>query len=213
MSAERPLRILCVSAHPDDLEIMAGGAVAKWVDEGHQVHVLNLTNGSWKSPDGRVQRKARDAAREARAAAAYLGYTVEHLGIPAMQLSFQDSLVREVLQRIETRGCDLLVCPWERDLHHDHEVASRIAISASRRVPRVLMGQLNHHLRDVFTPNVFVDISQTWPRKLEGLKRYTSEWERTGQDWYGFLDETTRYYGRLVGVERAEGFLSTKLLY
>jgi len=31
---------------------------------------------------------------------------------------------------------------FERDIHHDHEVVSRIAVSATRRVPRVLMGKI-----------------------------------------------------------------------
>jgi len=212
MSIEAARRIVCVVAHPDDLEMMAGGSVARWVEEGRSVHVITLSNGSWTSPDGRVMREPQAAIEEERRAAACLGYTVENLGYPAMELRFEDRLVCEVLRRIDERGCDLLVCPWERDLHHDHEVASRVAVAAARRVPRVLMGQINHYLRDFFAPNVFVDIRRTWSRKIEALRCYASEWARSGAEWESFLDETTRYYGRLVGVERAEGFISHKLL-
>jgi hypothetical protein len=52
----------------------------------------------------------------------------------------------------------------------------------------------------------------TWPQGIEALQCYNKQWERAGKDWYGFLDETTRYYGRMVGVERAEGFVSNKIL-
>lgn len=212
MSTERPRSILCVVAHSDDLEMMAGGTVARWVASGHGVHVLTLTDSVWTTPDGTVMRDAQQAWAEATRAAACLGYTVECLGLPAMDLKWEDRVVVEVLRRIEERGCDTVIAPWERDLHHDHETASRIAISATRRVPRVLMGQINHHLRDIFRPNVFVDISDTWEQKIEALKCYTTEWERAGQEWYEFLDSTTRYYGRLVGVARAEGFVSSKIL-
>src|SRR6266851_7863481 len=46
-------------------------------------------------------------------------------------------------------------------------------------------------------------------KKIDALQCYGTQWERAGKDWYGFLDESTRYYGRMVGVERAEGFISS----
>lgn len=212
MSTETPRSILCVIAHADDLELMAGGTVATWVRSGHSVHVLTLSDSVWAAPDGTVMRDARQARAEGARAAACLGYTVECLGLPGMDLKWEDRLVAEVLRRIEERRCDTVIAPWERDIHHDHEVVSRIAISATRRMPRVLMGQINHYLRDFFTPNVFVDITDTWEQKIEALKCYTTQWGRAGADWYEFLDETSRHYGRMVGVHRAEGFVSRKIL-
>jgi LmbE family N-acetylglucosaminyl deacetylase len=204
--------VLAVIAHADDLELMAGGTVAKWVAEGDAVHVLTLSDGAWTAPDGSRMRDKAEALAEEQRAAACLGYTVENLGHPAMDLKFEDRLVVEVLRRIEQRRVDTLLCPWERDIHHDHEVVSRIAIAATRRVPRVLMGQINYYLREFFRPNVFVDVSATWTKKIAALECYRAQWQRAGKDWYGFLDETTRYYGRMVGVERAEGFVSSKVL-
>lgn len=208
-----PRSVLCVIAHPDDLELMAGGTVAKWIGDGHSVHVLTISDGVWTAPSSTLMRDSVAAWREEKAAANLLGFTVENLGYPAMDLKFEDKLVVEVLRRIEDRKVDTLICPWERDLHHDHEIVSRITMSASRRVPRVLMGQINYYLREVFTPNVFVDITETWEQKISALECYVTQWERAGKDWYAFLDETTRYYGRMVGVERAEGFVSRKLLW
>ena len=212
MFTETRRSILCVVAHSDDLELMAGGTVAKWVRLGHAVHVLTLTDSVWTAPDGTVMREADKAREEEVRAAACLGCTVENLGLPAMDLKWEDRLVVEVLKRIEQRHCDTVITPWERDLHHDHEIVSRIAVSATRRVPRVLLGQINWYLRDYFCPNVFVDITDTWEQKIEALKCYSSQWERAGAEWYEFLDETTRTYGRMVGVRRAEGFISNKVL-
>lgn len=206
------MNVLCVIAHPDDVELMAGGTLAKWIAEGHSVRVLTLSDGVWTTPDGSVARDATEALVEEAKAAEYLGFTVENLRGPAMDLRFEDRLVREVLRRVEDLTIDTILCPWERDVHHDHEVASRIALAASRRVPRVLMGQINFFVRDIFSPNVFVDISETWEQKIKALECYTSQWSRAGKEWYGFLDQTTRYYGQMVGVERAEGFVSNKLL-
>jgi len=207
------MNVLVVAAHPDDLEMMAGGSVARWIRAGHRVRALTLTHGSWKDPRGNLVRSPGDALREEAAAAERLGYAVENLGREATSLAFEDALVCEVLRRVEDHGIDTLVCPWERDLHHDHEAASRIAVAASRRVPRVLMGQINWYLRDVFAPNVFVDITETWEEKIAALRSYAAEYARAGERWVSFLDETTRLYGRMAGVERAEGFVSAKLLW
>jgi LmbE family N-acetylglucosaminyl deacetylase len=58
---------------------------------------------------------------------------------------------------------------FERDIHHDHEVVSRIAVSATRRVPCVLMGE-NQLLPAWLLPaQVFVDITATWAKKIEAL--------------------------------------------
>ncbi|KPK35746.1 MAG: hypothetical protein AMK70_04745 [Nitrospira bacterium SG8_35_1] len=177
------MNVLCLNAHPDDLEIMAGGTIAKWINEGHHFHVLTFTDGVWTSPDGIVMRDRQEALIEENKAADVLGYTVENLQYQAMELKFQDKHVCEVLQRIDKLKIDTILCPWEKDLHHDHEVVSRIAMSASRRIPRLIMGQINFYLRDFFTPNLFVDISATWTKKIESLKCFRSEWGRNGNGW------------------------------
>lgn len=41
---------------------------------------------------------------------------------------------------------------------------------------------------------------------------YRSEWQRGGQDWEEFMDVVSRYYGKTVGVKRAEAFFSPKFL-
>ncbi len=212
MFSDKKMSLLCVVAHPDDLEFMAGGSVARWLDEGHRVHVLTLTTGVWRAPDGTLMRDEEQAVGEGASAAEMLGYKVEFLRETTMDLRFEDRLVCEVLRRADAMGADTILCPWDGDLHHDHEVAARIALSASRRVPRVLMGQVNWYLREFFCPNVFVDITATWERKIEALRCFKGQWHRVGEQWYQHLDETTRYYGRIVGVERAEAFVSRKLL-
>jgi len=74
------------------------------------------------------------------------------------------------------------------------------------------MGQINYYLKDFFTPNIFVDISDTWEQKIEALKCFSGQWDRAGTDWYEYLDLTSRYYGKIIGVRRAEGFISGKYL-
>lgn len=214
MSIEEKKRsILGVIAHPDDIELMAGGTLARLVKEGHKIHVLTFTDGAWHSPAGKLIRDGKEALLEEEKAAEYLGYTLENLKYKALHMEFQDRHVCEILDRIDRYKIDTIICPWERDSHHDHEVVSRLVDSASRRVPRILMGQINYHSTEVFKPNLYVDISDTWEQKIKSLECYETEWKRQREDWYEFLDITTSYYGKMIGVKRAEGFVTKKYLY
>lgn len=70
-----PRRILIMTAHPDDADIMAGGTVARWIDEGQKVHSVMFTRGD-KGHDDLGMTPERVAAMrevEQRAAAAILG--------------------------------------------------------------------------------------------------------------------------------------------
>lgn len=203
--------ILVVGAHPDDLEWMAGGTVANAIANGGKVHLLTLTNGTWKDANGNYYRNKQIAIDEANAAANSLGYTIEHLNEPCLDVNFRDELVVKVLSRIDYINADTIICPWIDDLHRDHEMTARIAISASRRVPRVLMGMCNWYVfRTPFNPNFFVDITNTYNKKMQALECYKSEMNRIGSTWRKYHDNITSNYGLMVNVERAEGFITYK---
>ena len=70
-----PRRILIMTAHPDDADIMAGGTVARWIDEGHEVHSVMFTRGDKGHDDPGMTPERVAAMREVeqRAAAAILG--------------------------------------------------------------------------------------------------------------------------------------------
>lgn len=77
-SPSSSLDILFTAAHPDDLEIGCGGAIAKLVKQGHRVGILHMTNGE-PTPRGTPEQREK----EARAAAAILGVKVcEILPLP-----------------------------------------------------------------------------------------------------------------------------------
>src|SRR5437773_11722109 len=53
------LRIICFGAHPDDCELAAGGAAARWAAGGHHVKFVSCTNGEighWAMAGGRVAK-------------------------------------------------------------------------------------------------------------------------------------------------------------
>ncbi len=205
--------ILCVVAHPDDVEMMAGGSVLRWKKEGKKVHVLIFTDGSWYTPDGVFLREPGETKQDIEKVAAYIGYdSCDVLEEKNTHLEYSDRLVCEVLNRITKYNIDTIVTTWMKDTNRDHEMASRIAQAASRRVPRFLEAQVNYYMHEFFSPNFYVDVTDEWESKITAMEMYRSEWQRGGEDWREFLDITSRYYGKVVGVKRAEAFFVHKFL-
>ena len=67
-----PLDVIAVGAHPDDVEIACGGTLAKLVQQGYRVGIIDLTDGEptplSPGPEHRLE--------EARKAAEILGIHV-----------------------------------------------------------------------------------------------------------------------------------------
>lgn len=71
MSELSPNKVLCVGAHPDDIEFIAGGSVAKWVAAGAEVTYLICTNGckGTRNDTTKPEEVTKTRQQEARAAA------------------------------------------------------------------------------------------------------------------------------------------------
>ena len=102
--------IVCVAAHPDDVEHMAGGSLARWIRAGRKVHVLTLTHGGWQSPDGSLRRDAEVALEEERSAAATIGYTVE---MANFQLSGSSGAGKAAYEGVFPNASSAIVLMWQ----------------------------------------------------------------------------------------------------
>ena len=85
-----PLDLLAAVAHPDDAELLAGGTLAKAVDAGRRVGILDLTHGEMGS-----RGNAEIRARESAAASLVLGITARtNAGLPDGHLQNNDAMRR-----------------------------------------------------------------------------------------------------------------------
>ncbi len=93
------MKILVVTAHPDDVDFGAGGTVATWICEGHEVVYCLVTDGQAGGSDNTVTRDevAAIRRREQTAAANMLGVTELHwLGFPDGAVVADLNLRREI---------------------------------------------------------------------------------------------------------------------
>jgi len=121
-----PLSILAVGAHPDDIEIGAGGTLLSLAEAqpGLRAHYVVLT--------GTAERH-----QEARgAAAAFLPgaeLTVQLHELPEGRLPAAWRQVKDVLEDV-ARSCspDLIVAPSRDDAHQDHRTIGEIVLTVFR---------------------------------------------------------------------------------
>ena len=202
-------RILVVAAHPDDIDFGAAATVARWVDEGREVSYCLVTDGDAGGYDPTVPRSEIAGIRRAEqtAAAKEVGVTdLAWLGYPDGQVVVSLSLRRDLARVIRQVRPQLVVCPWpERNWerifasHPDHMAVGEAAMCAvypdARNpftFPELAAEGLDAHVVDevwamgALTSDTYVDVTDTFDRKVEALRRHVSQTARI-PDLSGFL--------------------------
>jgi LmbE family N-acetylglucosaminyl deacetylase len=204
--AGRALSVLAIGAHPDDIEIGAGGALLSLAESqpGLQARYVVLTG----TDDRRLE--ARNAAGAFLPGA---DLAIELFDLPEGRLPAAWDRVKEIVEGVAQRcSPDLIVAPSPGDAHQDHRVIGEI-------VPTVFRDQLYLAYEipkwdgDLGRPSVYFPLSAARARrKVELLhKCYPSQRNR---DWWD--DEVFLGLARLRGMEcrapYAEAFTCTKSL-
>jgi LmbE family N-acetylglucosaminyl deacetylase len=184
-----PLSVLVIGAHPDDIEIGAGGLLLELAQRPLLVRYVVLTGTTER------QQEARTAAQAFMPGA---DLTVELHDLPEGRFPAEWNSVKEVLEGV-ARTCspDLVIAPSSDDAHQDHRVIGEL-------VPTVFRDQLYLAYEipkwdgDMSRPWVYVPLSaSTARRKVELLhKCFPSQIHR---DWWD--DEVFLGLARLRGME------------
>jgi len=192
--------ILVVLAHPDDPEFFCGATIARWTSAGHKVIYWLLTCGDKGSSDPATDPRdlCGDRHIEQRAAAAVLGVQeVNFLDYPDGLLVPDLKLRREIVRIIRLVRPDILVTCDPKTLyvgdnrinHPDHRAAGQAALDAvfpAAGNPLYYTDLMNeeglqpHSVREVWIsltldPNVHVDVTALWERKLRALYEHKSQ--------------------------------------
>jgi 4-oxalomesaconate hydratase len=183
--------LLVVSAHVGDFVWRAAGAIALHSQRGFEVHVLCLAYGErgesaryWRQ--GMSLEEVKQARhREATAAAGVLGATLHTFDAGDYPLPETPELLDRVVEVYRTVMPSVVLTHTERDpWNQDHETAHRIATRA--RViaqapgydpgaevlgsPPVFLFEPHQTEYSGFMPDVLLDITPVWERKLEAMR-------------------------------------------
>ena len=218
------MRVLAIGAHPDDLEYFCGGTLAKYCQQGHQVFMTNLANGSRGSTTYSREELTEIRRDEANAAAEVIGATYIPGGFVEDLEIYPNRFLRDkVTDLFRMAKPDVVLTLSSVDYSPDHTYTGQLVFDASHaatiplyktdyeahatRVPILLMDSaagLNFH------PEEYVDISDTIELKKEMLRCHKSQFEHLQR--YREMDMVesavlqSRFRGIQAGVEYAEGF-------
>jgi LmbE family N-acetylglucosaminyl deacetylase len=168
--------VLAIFAHPDDAELSCFGTLAALAAAGSEVHVLTLTTGSRS-----VSPLAADRVREATAAAALVGVTliVENFADGRVEtvgetFSVVERHLRELRPEVVVTHYS---SPHFGDDHQDHQVTGRVATTLAKRMSfvRLVLHAEPPVVVSGFTPNLFVNVTETVEKKLAAIAQYQSE--------------------------------------
>lgn len=226
-------RILAIHAHPDDIEILAGGTMALLAERGHEITFATMTPGDCGSAEFDSRTLAAMRRDEARRAAAMIGATYVCVEFRDLAVFNDDASRRRVTEIIRQARPDIVIAASPIDYHCDHEAASVLvrdacfgvsapnyttgaenAAPALAKIPHLyFMDSVEGKDRDgrAQQPDFFVDIAPYFATKRAMLACHQSQrnWLRTQhgmEDYLVMMETWTRERGSAASLELAEGF-------
>ena len=205
--SDRPLRLVCIGAHADDIEIGAGGTVRRLLAE-HSVEV------TWAvaSADGARADEARAAASEwldgARSAVVEIGAFRDGY-FPAQRAEIKDWFKAA----LAPAAPDLVLTHRRDDAHQDHRTLGELTTETFRG-PTVAYYEIPKWDGDLARPSAYVTLTDAEAAfKTDALLRHFHS--QHAKPWYDA--DTFRAMLRIRGVEAgarwAEAFTVDKLIW
>ncbi len=203
-----PLRLLCIGAHCDDLEIGCGGAVLRLLAErpGSSVTWVALASTPQR------EQEARACAAEFLAGAAQRDIVIKQFRDG--YLPFQGVEVKDFFESLKPVKPDLILTHHRHDRHQDHRLVAEMTWNTFRD-HLILEFEIPKYEGDLGIPNLYVPLSEAGARRKIGLiLRY---FESQGSKRW-FRSETFEAVLRLRGIEcnapdgLAEAFHLNKLV-
>jgi LmbE family N-acetylglucosaminyl deacetylase len=204
---KRPLQLLCLGAHSDDLEIGCAGTVLELLRRYSRVNVTWVVLSAAGERAREADRSARMLLRGATSAQILLGaHTDGHFPAEFKQVK---SHFEDLKRSVEP---DLILTHRIEDRHQDHRLAAELTWQTWRN-HLILEYEIPKYEGDLGQPNVYVQLAAaTADRKVRHLMRYFGS--QRGRSW--FRPETFNALMQLRGIEcraadgLAEGFCMRK---
>ncbi len=192
-------RVLAFGAHPDDIEVGAGGLLARLVEEGATVTMCIVS-----VPNNAEVRK-KEAADGAAAIGAKLRFLYDEKPSRVEDIPMHE-LVRRMDQVVGDWRPDLVITHSAFDLHWDHGLVNRATVSALRRAPCDLLAFLSSPEMNAQSRGIgqcFADITSTMETKIAAIKAHVSQVPKLDLD---SSRDLARAMGRISGYEFAEAY-------
>jgi LmbE family N-acetylglucosaminyl deacetylase len=204
-----PLKVLCLGAHSDDIEIGCGGTIMRLLTEDNNMEV------TWV-----VFSAGKDRSKEARSGAELFLRQAEYKEI--IINDFKDSFfpymgsgIKQTFEELKkSMSPDLIFTHYQKDAHQDHKLISELTWNTFRN-HLILEYEIVKYDGDLGSPNVFITLSAEIAQKK--IKFITESFESQGSHHW-FTEDAFLSIMRIRGLECnaaerfAEGYYCRKVL-
>ncbi|MXV15829.1 bacillithiol biosynthesis deacetylase BshB1 [Hufsiella ginkgonis] len=228
------LDLLVLAVHPDDAELGCSGTLLKYIAQGKKAGIIDLTRGELGT---RGTAETRD--KEAADAAAILGLSMR--GNLAMRDGFfrnDEAHQLQVIHAIRKHQPEIVFTNAPADRHPDHGRASDLVNDAAflaglRKIvthdaeevqepwrPKLVLEFIQDQYHQ---PDIILDVTAQWDNKLKSILAYKTQFFNPDYDepdatyisspaFLRIVEGRAREFGKSIGAEYGEGFVSRKLL-
>ena len=223
---------LAIAAHPDDIEIFMSGSLMLLKEAGYEIHYMNVANGCCGTTEYDRATIAKIRREEAITATEFIGAAFHEPICDDMSIFFDQPTLAKVASVMRLVAPEIVLTHPPADYMEDHMNVCRLATTAAfaRGMPNFpvdppfdpVVGKVTvYHaqpfshrdpLRNVVTPDMFVNVTDVVERKVAMLAKHVSQkkWldESQGHDSYlQTLRDLDAECGRMSGMfEYAEGW-------
>ncbi|MBX7257608.1 MAG: PIG-L family deacetylase [Candidatus Hydrogenedentes bacterium] len=222
------MRVMAFSPHPDDVEILCAGTLAKYAAQGHDVAIVYVTNGNVGSPTLPPGEIAAVRKKEAQAASALINATFFWMNYDDEFLYDSPEVRHHFIDVIRQFRPDIVLCPHkDLDYHPDHIRTGQIVwdTHVMATVPNIKTAHPPcERIHEIwfydtvagvnFVPEFYVDISEHWEMKARMLACHESqnEWmiAQYGVPVTHHAEIQSKFRGLQSGCAYAECFFRAK---
>lgn len=223
------INILIFAAHPDDAELSMGGTIAKFIESGISVGIIDLTRGELGSRGDAETRKD-----EAQEASRILNITVrENLLIPDGDIQLYDENIKKIVVPIRKYRPQIIFAPYVEDRHPDHVNTSKLVKRAmfvsglskvatfENNVPQQSYRpqRLYYYMQTyTFKPSFIIDISDYFDKKMQSIRAFKTQFhDPTSQEpetfisspeFIDYIEARSKFYGFQIRKRYGEPFFS-----
>jgi len=223
--------ILAIGAHPDDVELAAGGTIIKSIQQGKKVAIVDLTQGELGSR-GTIETRYDEADNAAK----IMGVEYrENLKLADGFFESNEKSLLKLVTAIRKYQPEIVLSNAPSDRHPDHgrgsDFISRACfLSGLIKIetesdegnqmhwrPKVVY----HYIQDRYLiPSFIVDVSDQKEKKFEAILAYKTQFFQadmtgpktpiSGKEFINSLEARLIQFGRDIGVKYGEGFITER---
>lgn len=219
--------ILAIGVHPDDVELSCSATLAKHIDLGYKVGLLDLTKGE-------LGTRGTAATRKKEAEAARKLMKADHrfnVGLKDGLFQYSEANIKKIIPFIRLMQPEIVLCNAIADRHPDHGRAAKLASDAcfyaglmkiktkykSKNQEKWRPKAVYHYIQDRnLEPDFVVNIDGYFAQKMSYIKAYKTQFFQknskgpqtpiSGAGFLEFIESRAKVHGRHIGCTYGEGF-------